>query len=242
MDPRAEVTLVMPVHNEAGRAGASLRAWRAVFDRLGVEARIRVYDDGSTDRTPGELEAAAEGDPRVAIRRHPNRGHGPTILRGYREVDTPWIAQADSDGEIPPDAFDRLWALREEADLILGIRPARSRGWCRATVSWAARVTVATRTGAGLRDVNVPFRLFRRDAFAAAFPRLPESGFAPNVLLTAFALRTGRRVREVPVACQPRPGGLGGMRLLRGALRTRAELQAFLKAFPPPDRVPAPEP
>ena len=80
------LTLVMPVYNEAAAIGGVVRSWAAELDRLGIDYEMRVYDDGSRDQSAAVLEQLSNEVPRLLVTRHSNRGHGPTILRGYREA------------------------------------------------------------------------------------------------------------------------------------------------------------
>jgi hypothetical protein len=61
--------------------------------------------------------------------------------------------------------------------------------------------------GAGVRDVNIPYRLYRREVLAELLPLVPPEAFAPNVILAGLALRRGRRVTEVPVPYRERRTG-----------------------------------
>jgi glycosyltransferase involved in cell wall biosynthesis len=239
--PAPELVVVIPAFNEAGRIEATLEEWGRTLAALGVDYLLRVYDDGSTDATPERLAAVAAERPRIEVRRHPNRGHGPTVLRGYREAESEWVAQADGDGEIPAAAFGALWELRRGHDLVLGARRGRTQGLARRAVSRIAARTVRALAGAGAADagaadVNVPFRLMRRRRFAPLFAALPESLFAPNVALTALALRGGFAVAEVPVpfvALRSDAGTLVSGRLARGAARAFVEtIRVMLRGAP----------
>lgn len=222
----AQLVVVIPVFDEAERIEAVVREWDHELDQLEIAAEIRVYDDGSRDGTPDRLARLAAELVRLRWTSHLNRGHGPTILRGYREADTEWIAQADGDGEIPAAAFAELWRRRERADLLLGRRVGRRQRLGRRLVSLAARATVRALAGRAPGDVNVPFRLMRRSALAPLVERLPDEMFAPNVALCALAVRAGLEVIEVPVpfvSRRPDAGSLVAGRLARAAARSLLE-------------------
>jgi glycosyltransferase involved in cell wall biosynthesis len=234
--PGPELVVVIPAFNEAGRIEGTLEEWRLTLDALGADYLLRVYDDGSTDATPERLAAAGAAHPRIEVRRQANRGHGPTVLAGYRAAASEWIAQADGDGEIPAAAFGDLWALRRGHDLVLGVRRGRAQGLARRAVSGAARATVRALAGGGVSDVNVPFRLMRTRRFAPLFAALPERSFAPNVALTALAIAGGFAVAEVPVPFVARRADAGTLvsgRLARGAARALVEtIAATLRGVP----------
>src|SRR5207245_8895132 len=98
------LTVVMPAYDEAGVIGEVVMGWDRQLATLGVPYEIRVYDDGSRDGT-GDLLAAVAGEcSTVAAVRQTNRGHGPTILRGYREARGEWILHTGSDDGVGPAA------------------------------------------------------------------------------------------------------------------------------------------
>jgi glycosyltransferase involved in cell wall biosynthesis len=226
-----ELVLVMPAFDEAALIEASVVDWHDELAALGLDFEIRVYDDGSRDATPEILARLAATLPRLAVRRHDNRGHGPSLLAGYREADGEWVAQADADSEIPVAAFPQLWARRERADFVLGRREGRSQSPARRLFSAFARLAVRALAGGGAADVNVPFRLMRRTGLVRLLRALPDDLFAPNVALTALALAEGLRVVEVPVPFVPQrsePPARVSARLARGAARSLFETVAVV--------------
>lgn len=197
----------MPAYNEAEGIADLLRAWAAELSSHGIAYELRVYDDGSVDRTAKELERVAAELPSVRPASHPNRGHGPSVLRGYAEATGEWVFQVDGDGEIAPAHFRDLWTRRDSADLLLGRRTGRRDGAARAIVSTAARTSVRLLFGGRVHDVNSPFRLVRRAVLEDLLRGVPAGAFAPNVLLTGLACRRGLRVVEVPVPNEGRRWG-----------------------------------
>ena len=47
-----------------------------------------------------------------------------------------------------------------------------------------------------MTDVNAPYRLIRRCALAEILTMIPDDAFAPNVIISGLAARSGLRVRE----------------------------------------------
>ena len=224
-----ELDVVMPVYDEEAVVGEVLRAWIAELDRLAIDFRILAYDDGSRDGTWEVLERTADEEPRLVAVRQANRGHGPTVLRGYREASAEWVFQVDSDGEMPCAGFDELWRRRHGYDLLLGWRRNRRGPAGRRLVTAVARTAVRRLFGGDVRDVNVPFRLIRREVLARLLDDVPASAFAPNVLLSGLAARDGLPIYQTAVDDRERPAGsgsLGALRLARGAARSFAELAA----------------
>ena len=213
----------MPVHNEACAIVTVLAEWTHVLDGMGMPYELLVYDDGSSDGTAAALDAVRPSMAHLAVRRHENRGHGPTILRGYREARGGWMFQTDSDGEIAADEFPSLWKARAAADMILGVRQGRIVSPVRRAVSRLAAGHVLMLFGCRVQDANTPFRLMQRAAFEPLLRELPDDCFAPNVILCGLAARAGLRICEMPVLHRGRTLGRSSLRparLLRAVSRS----------------------
>ena len=226
--PRSELELsvVMPVYNEADAVGPVVSAWTAELDRLKIRYEFLVYDDGSRDRTADVLRRVASERRQVVVKSHANVGHGPTISRGYREAAGEWVFQIDSDDEMSPSAFEQLWTRRAVYDLLLGCRQGRDSTAARRIISFGSRAIVRLLFGKGLWDVNTPYRLIRRSALAAMLTRIPARAFAPNVIMAGLAVRDGLRVYQIKVPHRSRRAGtvsIAGWRQWRTALRCATE-------------------
>ncbi len=219
----------MPVYREAQVLAAVLETWSKTLGEAGIDYELRVYDDGSPDESLTILREREAEDPRLVVASHANRGHGPTILQGYREARGRFVFQVDSDGELPAGPFLDLWRAREDFDFAIAVRDHGERAAVRRLVSVLARWSVRLLFGPGLRDPNCPYRLMRRTWLGSALARIPEAAFAPNILLAGLAVRDGVRLRERAVRAGRRQAGtssLGGAVLWRGAWRAFRETLA----------------
>ncbi len=220
-----QLSVVIPVLNEERSIAAVVEEWTAELARLGIRHEIRLYDDGSSDGTGEILRRLQASRREIVVSTHSNRGHGPTVLRGYREAEGEWVLQIDADDEIGPRAFEELWNRRERNDFLLGRRQGRPQGPMRRALSATARWTVRLGFGGSVRDVNSPYRLMRRKPLVALLRHLDPGTFAPNVALTGLAIAAGLRLEEVGVATQParaRRSSLRGRTLLLAGLRSLA--------------------
>ena len=221
VDPELELTVVMPVFDEAPNLRRLLPAWRKLLDQSGATYEFHALDDGSRDDSLEVLRACHGSWPELRVTTGSNRGHGPTVRRGYAEAGGSFVLQIDSDDEVPADCFGALWRLRATHDLVLVHRNHVPRPWPRRLVSRGARSFVRLAFGPGVADPNAPARLMRGSWLREALVHVPENAFAPNVLLTALALRKGARIAQVPVDARPRAAGTTSLRsgrLLRASL------------------------
>ena len=211
--PTPELVVVMPVYNEQDAIVGVLRNWIGVFEELGVEFEIRLYNDGSKDQTSDRVRAIFSGNRRVVMVEKANSGHGPTILRGYREgASAPWLLQIDSDDEMPSAPFKEMWRRRDEADFLIGFRHNRASPWPRKVATWASRITVWTLFGTLINDVNSPYRLMKTILFTDLFQTIPDDTFAPNLIVSGFAASRGLKVLNFEVPFEFRRTGAVSIR------------------------------
>jgi glycosyltransferase involved in cell wall biosynthesis len=225
--PSPEISLVVPVYNGGAAIVPTLRRWGEVL--AGLAAEIIVIDDGSADGTGRLLDefqssGALAG---LSVIHQRNAGHGPAVRRGYALARGRWVFQADSDNEVDPEFFRRLWDQRAGFDLVLARRRNRREAWVRRLVTASVPFLVLPWSRRRLPDLNVPFRLIRGETLRRLLGSIPGNAFAPNVLMSILACRTGCAVLSVPVPHRPGPGGgrsLGGRKLLRALRRAAADL------------------
>jgi dolichol-phosphate mannosyltransferase len=187
---------------------------------------VVVVDDGSTDATPALLdELASSHDWLTVIHAERNQGHGPSLRQAFEASGGEWLFQMDSDGQqVAAELWD-LWALGEEADVVVGVRRGRSEGRHRDAVSAFARLASRVAGGGRLRDVNVPFKLIRREVWEDLRGDIPSKPVAPSLLIAVGASVRGWRVAEVEISHLPRRAGSSTVdvralvRLTAGALR-----------------------
>ncbi|KJU85756.1 family 2 glycosyl transferase [Candidatus Magnetobacterium bavaricum] len=225
-----ELSVIMPVYNEAGLIGVVLAGWLETLDALGIEFQFHVYNDGSRDGTGDVIDRLSQTDGRVVAHHKANTGHGATILKGYRDNCTTaqWLLQTDSDGETSPADFYKLWQQRQDYDILLGRRAGRNVHPTRNAITLASRALARGLFGAGIVDVNSPYRLMRSDAFKDCFYGLPDDTFAPNVAISATACLKKLRILEIPVACKERTKGTTATkRIVAGAIKSVFQLLRY---------------
>jgi dolichol-phosphate mannosyltransferase len=204
---RPELSIVMPVYNEGAVIADVVTAWTQELEHLGIDYEFLAYDDGSRDETGRILERLAGQQRGLMATRKANSGHGPTILRGYREARGEWVFQVDSDDEMGPEHFAGLWKQRDGYDLLIGRRQHRDSPLARRLITAMSRATVWTLFGHAVTDVNAPYRLIRQSSLVAILSMIPDDTFAPNLIISGLAAQSGLRVREMWVPHRGRRAG-----------------------------------
>lgn len=231
-DLPAQTTLaiVIPVYNEGKILNALLRDWQPIFRATGAPYKIILVDDGSTDDSLTLLLSMQKTDPTLVVHTQKNAGHGPAILKGYRlALDAEWIFHIDSDHQLTTEAFPRLWENRDRYDLLIAQRLEKNATKGRQRISAVSGTIVRLLFGAGIIDVNCPYRLMRSERVRLALEKIPGNSFAPNILLTAWFVRKKNRMFTTTTESRKEDGlrlSEVSRHIFRGALR--ATLQTIL--------------
>lgn len=206
-----ELVVVMPVYNEEAAIRGVVEEWVAVLEEVAQEWQFLIIDDGSTDDTPQALEDLQRGHPgRIEIMRHANRGHGQTVLAGYRlacQQGAHFVFQVDSDGQCDPRYFPSLWALRNRCDVVYGRRVTRRDGWKRSVASLIVKAVIFLCQGVLCEDANTPYRLMRTDELRDQLNVIPETFDLANIALAVQLKRARWRHGSVPIHFRARSGG-----------------------------------
>jgi Glycosyl transferase family 2 len=105
----AKVDIVIPCYNYARFLKACVQS---VLAQEGVEVRVLVIDDASTDESASVAAALAEKDARVRLLSLPkNVGMIPAINRGLLEIEGDYFVKLDADDLLPPGSLERSVAL-----------------------------------------------------------------------------------------------------------------------------------
>ena len=208
-----ELAVVMPVYNEEACIFGVVAAWEEELLRQRIDFRMIVLNDGSRDSTAAILQGF-RNRPRIEVIDKENTGHGPTILQGYRRAVrmAAWVFQTDSDDEMKPCHFIKLWRERNDFDALLAVRHHRRQPLSRRLTSLGSRVTVALLFGRRVTDVNVPYRLLRASCLGRIIQRIPKDALTPNILISGALARSSLRIRNRLIPCEGRTTGSPAIR------------------------------
>jgi glycosyltransferase involved in cell wall biosynthesis len=214
--PRPELSVVIPVFDEADSLEELHRRVTAALEEIGGSWELLFVDDGSRDGSGERLEALAQRDPRVGVLRfRENFGKSAALRAGFQAARGARIVTLDADLQDDPAEIPRLLRLLDEGhDLVSGWKVRRQDPWTKRWPSRFFNLVVARATGLPLHDFNCGLKAYRREVTR----EIPLYGELHR-FIPALARRRGFRVVELPVAHHPRRFGrskFGTGRLLRG--------------------------
>lgn len=207
MQETIELSVVVPVHDEAGNAAALAREIAGALEGRSYE--MIFVDDSSRDETRAELAGVRPALPGMRIIGHrQNAGQSRAIRSGVLAARAATIATLDGDGQNDPADLPRLLARLNRPDapaslgMVSGHRVRRADAANRRMASqWANRIRAGI-LGDGAQDSGCGIKVFRKDAFL----RLPYFDHMHRYM-PALMRREGFGVEFVEVNHRPRGAG-----------------------------------
>jgi glycosyltransferase involved in cell wall biosynthesis len=194
-----EISIIIPVFNEAGRL---LELLNNILALQLARSEIIVIDDGSTD---GSADAAMAGGANVI--RHPyNIGNGAAIKSGIRAARGRLLVLMDGDGQHQPEDIPRLLAESNHYHMVVGARAKGSKlRFHRYAANVVYNLLASYVTRFKVKDLTSGFRLLSRLDALRFIDLLPNTFSYPTTLTLAF-LRSGLTVKYVPIQTLYRAG------------------------------------
>jgi len=200
------LSLVVPVFNEAENLRLLFDAIHEALDPLPHPWEVVFVDDGSTDDSLDALNELVEQDPHhvrvVSFRR--NFGQTAAIVAGLDYAQGEIIVLLDADMQNDPaDIPMMLGKLDEGYDLVSGWRKARKDSYLTRTLpSNLANWLISRVTRVRLHDYGCTLKAYRRDVLEGFRLYGEMHRFIP-----VFANWVGARITEVQVNHRPRKFG-----------------------------------
>ena len=215
--PDIQLSVVMPLYNEAAKIGANVEQTLGALRMLGPFELILV-DDGSTDSSAGEIAHLAQLYPgEVVPLTVPHAGKGEALRRGAQLAQGKFVVFIDADLDLPPEQILFFVAIQrvKKADAVIGSKmhpdstvdyPLRRRIY-----SLGYYLLVKALFGLPVRDTQTGLKLVRRDLLLRALQETRSQGFTLDVELLAHLVRLGAVMVEAPVVVQHsmKFGGIG---------------------------------
>jgi glycosyltransferase involved in cell wall biosynthesis len=186
------VLVVIPAHQERPRIGAVVEAARRHLPVL-------VVDDGSTDDTAAEAEAAGA----TVVRQVPNQGKGAALREGFRHAlasGAGRVITLDADGQHDPAEIPAFLAAFEAtgAELIVGKRNFGEMPPVRRLSNTFGGLLVSAAVGRPIPDNQSGYRLIGRRLMNDVLDST-EDGFAFEVEMIAKCIALDLPIVWVPI-------------------------------------------
>jgi glycosyltransferase involved in cell wall biosynthesis len=199
-----EVSLVIPLKDEALNVVPLHEELTAVLRALGVEYELILVDDGSEDATFDRLAEIQARDPRVRVVQFTrNFGQTAAFAAGFALARGRFIVTSDGDLQNDPADIPQLLALARDHDIVCGWRKSRQDSFItRELPSIVANQLLGAITGIRLHDNGCSLKVYRAEVVKPLKLRPGMHRYLP-----ALASQLGGRITEVVVNHRPRRFG-----------------------------------
>jgi glycosyltransferase involved in cell wall biosynthesis len=200
-----QISVIVPVFNEAESIDSLLRHLFETLDRLAHRFEIVAVNDGSRDGSLALLQAAARLRPELKIidfRR--NYGQTAAMMAGIDHASGEILVAIDADLQNDPDDIPLLLAKLDEGyDVVSGWRKERRDAPIRRNlISRVANSLISRISGVALNDYGCTLKAYRKDVIKGVRLYGEMHRFIP-----IYAAWQGARVTELPVRHHPRRFG-----------------------------------
>ncbi len=203
---RCDLSVVIPMHDEAGNVRPLWDRLRAELDALDGTSEVLFVDDGSRDGTADALAALAAEDERVVVvTLKKNFGQTAGLAAGFDHCNGDIIVTMDGDLQHDPSDLPKLLAaVRDGADIASGWRKDRSDvdGAMRTIPSRVANAMAARLTGVPLHDFGTTYKAYRAEIVDELELHGELHRFIP-----ALAAARGAEIVEIPIKSCARHAG-----------------------------------
>jgi glycosyltransferase involved in cell wall biosynthesis len=206
-----DVSIIIPVHNEAETIGRVVRTLKERYPNH----EILVIDDGSTDDSGAVARNAG-----AAVFRHPyNIGNGAAVKSGIRKSSGKILVFMDGDGQHHPEDIDRLLEHFPDYDMVVGARSnKRQANWLRSLGNISYNRLASYVAKFPIQDLTSGFRAVKSDIAKQFLYLLPNTYSYPTTI-TLGILRNGRSLKYIPIKVEQRKTGKSDIRMFRDGVR-----------------------
>ena len=223
------LSIVIPAYNEELNIGDAIQEVVTGLPSFISEYELLIVDDGSSDRTPEIVRRMSAENQRIKlISLGRNMGYGAALTTGFRNASGNWILFLDADGQIGTNELPAFFEASRGYDLIIGFRTGRCDSLIRRVLSKGYARLVAVTLGGRVRDINCPFKLFRKTFMDEVV--LNSQGFLINAELLHKAGLKDEKIKEIPVRFRDRQKGKSTVRW-RHFFETVRELLKLLRGY-----------
>ena len=205
---KPELSVVVPVHNEAQNLRPLIDEIRTVLNKIGEVGEIIYVDDGSSDNSIEILLSIQANCPQLRVISHKQcSGQSASLITGIKAAQSDIIATLDGDGQNDPADIPVLYsAFKEVKDsnrlLITGFRSRRQDSRIKLITSKIANKVRSSLLRDDTPDTGCGLKMFTKTAFLS-MPHFDHM----HRFLPALMIRQGGEVISLEVKHRPRRKG-----------------------------------
>ena len=197
--PARNLSVVMPVYNEASIIERVVRDYYDRIIRNSENSELIIVEDGSTDGSREILKDLQKSVPFVFLTADKRGGYTKAFKSGLQSADSHYILFTDSDGQHDPADYLKMLAGIEDCDIVSGFRNLRHDPLNRIILSRVFNFLIFVLFGIRVRDINSGFKLIKKRVIDSV---LREVNVLDYCVMSEFILKahlSGFKIKEIPV-------------------------------------------
>ena len=200
-----ELSLILPVHNQANIIEPVYKNILTTLKKLGVTYECILVENGSTDNTKSVVFQLAQKYPNTRALTAP-KGYGSAVLAGLAKAKGIYLCYMPSDGQIDLAMLPELWrlAISDQWDVVKVKRITRETT-ARYLFSRALAYLTAILFGIPPWDMNGSPRIVLQSKINQLHLTYIDSFI--DIEFAVKAHRLGWKIKEIPIKTLPRYGG-----------------------------------
>lgn len=222
-----DLTVLILAINEGKNLEYILPKINEELRRFSTTSEILILDGHSKDTSK---EVALRHNARFVVQDGPF--YGGALRHGFREANGNYIMTLDADCSHPVEMMQKLWSLRNTADLLVCSRYVPGGGSdapaFRQYLSKILNLTFAKLLGLPIRDLSSGFRLYSAKLLSPDSYQCEEFEILIEVLVKAY--KQGLKIIEIPFHYHPRRNGHSNAKLLKLSLHYILVFQRLWKS------------
>ncbi|MBE2187617.1 MAG: glycosyltransferase family 2 protein [Rhodothermales bacterium] len=170
IDDAPDVSLVVPVYDEAESLPELVERIRTACDEAGMTFDVWLIDDGSRDGSWGVIERLAADDSRIrGVRFRRNYGKSAALAVGFERAAGDLVMTLDADLQDDPAEIPAMAAMLREGgyDLVSGWKQKRHDPFEKRLPSKFFNGVTRAISGIDLHDFNSGIKIYRREVVKA---------------------------------------------------------------------------
>ncbi|MBI3865431.1 MAG: glycosyltransferase [Planctomycetia bacterium] len=199
-----DLTVIVPAYNEELRLPATLEGLAEYLNRWGIDYRVLVVDDGSSD---GTAQLTGDFGARFSTISQQNAGKGAAVRNGMLQATGRVIAFTDADLPYDLDSLRAAYGaiLDGPCEVVFGARDLKEssvrapRRFLRTLAHWVFRSAVQFLISRQVTDTQCGLKIFSRRAALEIFSRTTINGFAFDAEVVYLTRRLELPFIRVPV-------------------------------------------
>jgi len=197
----SKLTVFIPVYNEEGSIKQLITEWYVkVYSK--IRYKMLVADDGSTDFTRARLSEVRSPDFNFSFNEH--QGYLGIIRNTLPKINSKYIFFSDGDGQYNPEDFFKFYQLKDNFDLIYGVKNRRIDSQYRVCFSLVYNLLIRILFRIEYKDMDSGFRLMNSSLKGLPIKYLKFSPLTEQIIRAHFK---GYKIKSVSIQHRKRIAG-----------------------------------